>query len=478
MAIKRVSPVDTAWLLIENRDTPMHVGALLEFTKPDGAEPDYLGRQLERMREERRIPRPWNLRPVNAPLVGPRVPLMSEDTDIDLSYHVRHLALPQPGGQRELGILISRLHSHQLDMHRPLWEMHLIEGLGENGFAMYMKIHHSLIDGVSGMKLLLKTLSADPDGGDTPAFWTVGEGSKPGKPVDEIESSEPAGSVVGSVVESAVAGASTVTGLGRAALELGASRIREGDLAVPYDAPDSALGGRLGGQRRFATQQYDLEEMKSLAKASGGTLNDIVLYLSSSALRRYLKEHGVLPSRSLTAGIPVSLREAGDESTGTSVCIVVTELATNYGDPRERLEAIQASMSEAKNHVHSLPPAAKESYTLLLNAPFITSLLAGLGGRTPVPFNVTVSNVPGPSEPLYFSGSRLDRLSPLSLLPHGTALNITCVSYAGTMNFGLTGARDSLPHLQRLAIYMGEELELLKEVLLEPAASPKKQKQG
>ena len=467
--MKRVSPVDAAWLLIENRDTPMHVGALLEFTKPEGAEPDYLGKQLERMREERRIPRPWNLRPVNAPLVGPRVPLMREDNDIDLSYHVRHLALPQPGGQRELGVLISRLHSHQLDMYRPLWEMHLIEGLGENGFAMYMKIHHSLIDGVSGMRLLLKTLSTDPDGGDTPAFWTIGEGSRPEKPPEVAEPDDSGesllGTAVGSAMGTALTGASTLTSLGKAAFELGSSRLREGDLAIPYGAPDSALGGRLGGQRRFATQQYDLEELKALAAASGGTLNDIVLYLSSSALRRYLKEHGFLPARSLTAGVPVSLREAGDESTGTSIAIVVTELATNYGDPRERLEAIQKSMSEAKSHVNSLSPSAKESYSLLLNAPFITSLLAGLGGYAPVPFNVTISNVPGPTEPLYFSGSRLDRLSPISLLPHGTALNITCVSYAGTVNFGLTGARDSLPHLQRLAIYMGEELEILKEAL-------------
>lgn len=465
MAFKRVSPVDTAWLLIESRDTPMHVGALLEFTKPDGAGPDYLTNQVERMQQERRIPKPWNLRPLTAPVIGPRLPLMHEETDIDLSYHVRHLALPEPGGQRELGVLISRLHSHQLDMHRPLWEVHLIDGLGENGFAIYTKTHHSLMDGVSGMRLLLRTLSPDPEAEETPALWTVGE--RPRSAATAADEAPPiSGSLVETVAGTARSGVSMLADLGRAAVELGSSRIREGDLAVPYDAPDSALGGRIAGQRRFATQQYDLEELKALAKAAGGTLNDIVLYLSSSALRRYLKEHGELPARSLTAGVPVSLRAADDQSTGTNVAILVTELATNYADPLERLEAIQSSMSEAKTHVSSLSPTALESYSLLLNVPFITGLVVGLGGHTPVPFNVTVSNVPGPKEPLYFSGSRLDRLSPLSLLPQGTALNITCVSYAGTMNFGLTGARDSLPHLQRLAIYMGEELETLKEVLL------------
>jgi WS/DGAT/MGAT family acyltransferase len=225
------------------------------------------------------------------------------------------------------------------------------------------------------------------------------------------------------------------------------------------------LGGRLGGQRRFATQQYDFARIKRLAKAAECTVNDIVLYLSGTALRHYLLEHAQLPDRPLTAGIPVNLRDAEDQSMGTSIAFMVAELGTNVADPRERLSAVRSSTIEAKGHLSRLPAPARTSYTLLMNAPYVAGLMLGLGAHAPVPFNVGISNVPGPTEPLYMNGSRLDSLSPLSLLTHGNALNITCVSYAGTLNFGFTGARDTMPHLQRLAIYMGEALAELEELL-------------
>ena len=237
-------------------------------------------------------------------------------------------------------------------------------------------------------------------------------------------------------------------------------------LQAPYRAPGSALGGQLEGQRRFATQQYELDRIKRLATAADCSVNDIVLYLSGTALRRYLTEHDRLPDRALTAGIPVNLREADDESTGTAIGMMVAELGTDVADERQRLDAIRRSTAEAKRHLAQLPPESRTSYTLLINGPYIAGLMAGLGGRAPVPFNVAISNVPGPTEPLYFNGSRLDGLFPLSLLLHGNALNITCVSYAGTLNFGFTGARDTLPQMQRLAIYMGEALEEISDILL------------
>jgi WS/DGAT/MGAT family acyltransferase len=465
--LKQVPPLDAAWLALESRDTPMHVGGLFEFTRPDDAPEDYLAQEVERMRESTTIPPPWNLKLVDAPVIGHRLPLMREDRDIDLDYHVRHSALPAPGGQRELGILVSRLHGHQLDLHRPLWEVHLIEGLEGNRFALYVKMHHSLIDGVSGMRLILRALSTDPDKRGTPAFWAVGAGDRPRRGGGD-------GGPAGRVAHAARTGADVLTGLGRAAADLGRAAVDDRPLQAPYRAPDSALGGSLEGQRRFATQQYPLERFKELANAAGCTLNDVVLYLCGTALRRYLSEHGRLPDRPLTAGIPVNLREEGDESTGTAIGMMVAELGTNVADPRERLEAVKRSTAEAKRHLGELPAGARSYYTLLINGPYIASLVAGLGGRTPVPFNLGISNVPGPTEPLYFNGARLEALFPLSLLLHGNALNITCLSYAGTLNFGLTGARDTLPHLQRLAIYMGEAVEELSGLLLGDAAGRSK----
>jgi diacylglycerol O-acyltransferase len=452
--MQSVSPLDAAWLAIESRDTPMHVGGLFEFTLPEGAPDDYLERLSAQMREVRSVPPPWNLKLVELPLLG-SVPVMRQVHDVDLDYHVRHSALPHPGGQRELGVLVSRLHSNELDMHRPLWEVHLIEGLEGNRFAMYSKMHHSLVDGVSAMRLIIRTLSSDPAAGGTPAFWTVGAGERPSSAGGDGAAGGPLATGLALVRE----GAATAGGLSRAALDLALAAVDERSLQAPYRAPASALGGRLGGQRRFATQQYELDRVKRVARGFGCSLNDVVLYLSGTALRRYLLEHARLPERPLTAGIPVNLREASDESMGTSIAFMVAELGTNIANPVERLRAISRSTAEAKQHLRRLPPEARTSYTLLLNAPYVAGLMLGLGGHAPVPFNVAISNVPGPTESLYMNGSRLDSLFPLSLLTHGNALNITCVSYAGTLNFGFTGARDTMPHLQRLAVYMGEALD-------------------
>jgi diacylglycerol O-acyltransferase / wax synthase len=339
--------------------------------------------------------------------------------------------------------------------------VHLIEGLEGNRFAIYLKMHHSLIDGVSGMRLILRALSTDTEDRDTPAFWTVGAGSRP-----QIDEEQQNGSgLLGSAVKVTRDVTGALTGLGLAALELGRAALDDRPLQAPYRAPGSPLQGHLGGQRRFATQQYDLDLIKSLAKAGACTVNDLVLYLCGSALRAYLSEHARVPERPLTAGIPVNLREEGDQSTGTVVGMMVAELGTNIADPRERLEAIRRSTQAAKRHLADIPPAGRAAYTLFVNGPYIAGLIAGLGERSPVPFNIGISNVPGPTQPLYFNGSRLDALFPLSLLFHGNALNITCVSYAGTLNFGFTGARDTLPHLQHLAVSMGEAVEEIADVL-------------
>jgi diacylglycerol O-acyltransferase / wax synthase len=461
--MRTVSPVDAAWLVLESRDTPMHVGGLFEFTLPPNAPADYLKKEFDLWRAPQTIPPPWNLRLVEGPLLGPRLPLMREVRDVDLDYHIRHSALPHPGGQRELGVLVSRLHSHQLDLHRPLWEVHLIEGLEGNRFALYSKTHHSLIDGVSGMRLIMRALSADPYRRGMAPFWAVGEGARRERKPEQNGSAD---GLLRKPLSLLREGASSLVGLSRASADLALAAVDERPLQAPYRAPDSVLGGHLTGQRRFATQQYELDKIKALARAGECTINDVVLYLSGSALRRYLQEHARIPERTLTAGIPVNLREADDQSMGTAVGMIVAELGTNIKNPTERLEAIKRSTAEAKRHLRELPSPARASYALLINGPYIAGLLAGLGAHAPIPFNLGVSNVPGPTGPLYWNGSRLDALYPLSLLLHGNALNITCVSYAGTLNFGFTGARDNLPHLQRLAVYMGESLAEIERVLL------------
>jgi len=460
--IQRLNPLDASWLYVDSRDTPMHVASLLIFSVPEGAADDFLQKMVAQLRTATDFASPWNLR-LKSSVLGRMLPSWEVDDDIDIDYHIRHSALPKPGGERELGILVSRLHSHQLDFSRPLWECHLIEGLENNRFAMYTKMHHSLVDGVSGMRMLQRTMGDSPAASrKLPPPWAS---HAPARKRDDGAPAATPDTALQSVLEGLRkqfrSAPELMRGLGRL---LKATRGND-ELTAPFGAPGSALNGRITGQRRFATQQYDLAGLKGLAKGADATLNDVVLWLCSTALRRFLKEANALPAKSLTAGIPVNVRPADDQGTGNAISFIMANLATDVADPRKRLAAITASTTHAKEHLQSLPRQALTQYTMLVMAPYILQLLTGMGGRTRPVFNVTISNVPGPDKPLYFHGAKLEAMYPVSLLAHGGALNITCVSYAGRLNFGFTGARDTLPHMQRLAVYTGEALDELQKVL-------------
>ncbi len=456
--MRRMNPLDASWLSVESHETPMHVGNLQIFSLPKGADEDYLRGLVAQMKSARDFAPPWNLK-LPGPVVGKFALIWKTDNDVDLDYHVRHSALPRPGGERELGILVSRLHSHPLDFNRPLWECHVIEGLEGNRWAMYTKMHHSLIDGVSGMRLLQRVLSSDPNDTDMPPPWTV---KPPRRSEDQTPSPEGA---LRSVQQSLRQQFSSVGQLARALSRLVRGTRGSGKLTGPFAGPNSMLNRRVTGQRRFATQQYDLARLKALAKAADCTLNDIVLYLCATGLRRFMEEHNTLPGKALTAGIPVNVRPADDQDTGNAISFIIANLATDVADPLRRLETIKESTEQAKEHLQSLPRSSITQYTIVLMAPYMLQLISGLGGRMRPVFNVTISNVPGPSERLYYNGAQLEAMYPVSLIAHGGALNITCLSYAGTLNFGFTGCRDTLPHMQRLAVYTGEALEELDSLL-------------
>jgi diacylglycerol O-acyltransferase / wax synthase len=251
------------------------------------------------------------------------------------------------------------------------------------------------------------------------------------------------------------------------------------DLRMPFGAAGATINGRVRSKRRFATQQFPLERLKTLAAAADCTLNDIVLAMCGGALRRFLDDSGDLPAAALSAGIPVSVRPKDDEGTGNAITFIIATLGTDIEDPLERLAAIRASVKAAKAHVQGLPRAAMTQYTIALMAPTILTLLTGLGGRTRPVFNITISNVPGPDKPLYFRGAELLGTFPVSVVTHGQALNITCHSYAGQMAFGFTGCHSTLPHMQRIAVYTGEALEELERLVHKPArkkSAPRKRK--
>jgi WS/DGAT/MGAT family acyltransferase len=474
----RLNPLDTAWLFTESRATPNHVGGLLQFRLPEGASRDWLRQLMHEFRNHRTFTAPWNRR-LKVPMLKNPMPSWVEDDAIDLEYHVRHAALPWPGGERELGELVGRLHSTPIDLARPPWECTLIEGLEGHRFALYIKMHHALIDGVSGMKLLQRAMSADPKKSlALPPFWASGAPASSREGREGRGGSGAPAPTVANATAAAIEGLSLqarsfpqlVSAFGRILKRIG----QPGDgLAVPFDAPRSVLNGRVREKRRFATQQFPMARLRAVAEASDSTLNDVVLAICGGALRRFLAERGELPEKPLTAGIPISVRPQDDEGTGNAISFIVSTLGTDIEDAGERLQAIRASVRAAKAHVQALPRQAMMQYTMLLMAPTMLTLLTGIGGRTPPMFNITISNVPGPSEPLYFRGAELVSIYPASIVTHGQALNITCESYAGNMNFGFTACHTSVPGVQKLAVHAAEALAELEAAVLRMAKAKK-----
>ena len=477
MTALRLNPLDASWLYTESRETPMHVGAMMVFRRPADAAPDFLRQWMADFRRHRQFAPPWNRRLKSRILKSP-IHHWIDDDEIDIEAHIRHTALPYPGGERELGELIARLHSQPLDLTRPPWEFTLIEGLDDKRFAMYIKMHHSLIDGVSGTRMLQRVMSTEPARSlDIAPFWAVGAAAaarKTAEPGAERDTKAPTfANALGGVIEALRGQVVTVPQLLLAfGKMLRVTKDFDPDLRVPFGAQGTVLNGRVRSKRRFATQQISLARMKTLAAGADCTVNDLVLAACGGALRRFLDDSGELPEGPLTAGIPVSVRPKDDEGTGNAITFIIATLGTDIEDPLERLAAIRASVKSAKAHVQSLPRAAMTQYTIALMAPTILTLLTGLGGRARPVFNITISNVPGPDKPLYFRGAELLGNYPVSIVTHGQAINITCQSYAGTMAFGFTGCHTTLPHMQRIAVYTGEAFDELERLILPPKVRP------
>jgi WS/DGAT/MGAT family acyltransferase len=377
----------------------------------------------------------------------------------DLEYHVRRSALPSPGDERELGILVSRLHGYHVDFHRPPWEAHLIEGLEGGRFALYVKVHHALIDGFSAMRILARSLTTDPNERERPLFFAI--------PPPARSPREDAAGVNYQAVMAAVReqyGAAKMVGHAFRRV-LDSTRAGATEYVTPRQAPKSVLNARISGSRRFATQLIALEHLKELARAAKGTLNDIVLALCAGSLRRYLLDFDALPEEPLIALVPVAVRAKDEAGEGNSIGAMLANLGTHIADPRERVAQIIASTTTAKQQLQGMSKAAIIQYSALLVAPSIFQMLPQTAGHVRPTFNLVISNVPGPPESLYFRGARLEALYPMSIPTHGQALNITCNSYAGEMCFGFTGCRDTLPSLQRLAVYTRDALHELESAL-------------
>jgi len=458
---KRLSPSDAMFLYGESKEMMFHVAGLLLFTRPSRTHPDHLRHLMDDLREGHpTVHPPWNLRLRTPDLL--RNPLQSwvEADDVDLEYHVRRTALPSPGDERELGIVVSRLHGHHIDFHRPPWELHLIENLDHDRFAIYVKVHHALVDGFTAMRLLVNALSTDPEDRDRPLFFSI---PQPERPPREPTAQEPGGLHFPELLATVRAQYGTTKTVLRALAKVLQG---EDDLVTPRQAPKCIINARISRSRRFATQILQIDRLKAVARAVGGTLNDAILAVSSASLRRYLLEIDALPADPLVAMVPVAVRAKDDAGGGNAVGAILASLATHQADPARRIAEIVASTKHAKQQLQGMSKAAILSYSALLLAPSMLQTVPGIAGRIKPTYNVVISNVPGPDHALYFRGAQLEAAYPMSIPIHGQALNITCNSYAGRMCFGFTGCRDTLPHMQRLAVFAGEALGELERAVL------------
>jgi WS/DGAT/MGAT family acyltransferase len=448
-----MSPLDAAFLLPETRDQPMHVGSLQLYTKPPGADKEFLTdayQQLLAVEDiapmfRKRAYRSWSTAGQWA---------WQEDHEIDLEHHVRHSALPRPGRIRELLALASRLHSTLLDRQRPLWEMHLIEGLNDDRFAVYFKVHHAMIDGVSGLRLMQAVLAKDPDDTSLRA---------PYMPFESKQRSNGGTSPIAALGGLAKGAVDEVMALGPGLLRAGEKLLREQAAALPLQAPRTILNGSITGSRRFAAESWPLDRLKAVGAASGASLNDVVLAMCAGALRLYLQELAALPDSPLIAMVPVSLRGVNSEQTsGNSVGSILCNLATDEPDAATRLAKIRESMNQGKESMAAMTPLQVMAMSAVAMAPIALGTMYGVHKLLPPPFNVTISNVPGPRQKLYMGGATLDEFYPLSIPTVGQALNITVTSYVDRMEFGLTGCRRNVPHLQRLLTHLETSLDALE----------------
>jgi len=440
----RLSGLDASFLALEEHGAHMHVGSVLLF---DGKAPDYEDFVAHLERRLALVPR-YRQKLALPPLVQSR-PVWVDDPHFNAGYHVRHTALPEPAGEAELRRLAGRVFAQRLDRSKPLWELWLVDRVGDDRFALVSKTHHCLVDGISGVDIATVLFDLDPD--------------PPVQPEPEPWVPRPEPTQTALLTDALVERASTPLELARAAaravthpqdaLSAGAAAI--GGLAVLTQAgmggaPRSPLNVKIGPHRRFAWVDGELATFKAIKNALGGTVNDVVLTVVTGALRSHFLAHGYDTDRELKAMVPVSVRAESERGAlGNKVAAMYAPLPIGLADPIARFRSVHEAMRGLKESGQAV---GAETLTTLADfaPPTILSQAVRIQAVQRL-FNLTVTNVPGPQFPLYLLGRRLARLYPLVPIIENAALGIAIVSYNGRIDFGLVSDYDALPDLDDVA---------------------------
>jgi diacylglycerol O-acyltransferase / wax synthase len=471
--VQQLTGLDAAFLALETAKTTGHVGGVSVLDPRDAPQSLTLTRLTDVMGERLPLVPVLRRRLLNVPL-GLDQPYWVDDPDFDIEYHIRELALPRPGSDAQLAEQIARLHARPLDRSRPLWEIYLITGLAKRRAAVYTKIHHSAIDGASGAELLTVLLDLTPDGRELPAAEPFTPGRPPGpvaltalavarlawRPVQTVQLTNEVIRVMPTLAPALSRFVGGILGLNRGDGEVIAT--------TPGRAPATPFNRPVTQHRRVAFRSVDLDAVKAIKNALGMSVNDVVMAMCAGALRRWLAGHDALPEQPLVAMIPVSIRDpASKGALGNKVSAMLATLPTNVDDPLKRLEIVHAATTLAKSQQAAIPQGLVDQVSDFA-PPALTARAArvvfatGLLHRLP-PFNLTISNVPGPNIPVYLCGAKLLAHYPVSVITDGQGLNITVVGYLGRLHFGLTACRELIPDIEALAGFLAEELEVLLE---------------
>ena len=473
--MKHLSIVDGAFLHMESAEMPMHVGSLNLFEPPAGYSGEGFYEAVKAHVAKRMHLAPVFTRKLALMPFDLANPVWIHDDDIDLDYHVRYMVLPKPGKIEQLEALAARLHSMLLDRSRPLWEFYVIEGLADGRIGFYGKVHHAAVDGQAGVAMATSMFDLTPEP----------RAVKP--PRDARANTYQLG--VAELLAAALQNqfqqlvqsakllpkiASTALGAAREAIATRRAETSEDRAARKAEAPTTRFklapatpfNHSITNQRAFAAVSLPLPEIKAIGKSVGASINDVVLWLCSTALRSYLKEGRELPEKSLVAGVPISLRQEGDTTANNQVAGTLIDLGTEIADPAERMKAIRRATAAMKREMGTFRGVIPTDFPSL-GSPWLISGLAALYGRSRIAdwlriTNVAISNVPGSRVPVYLCGAKMTDYYPLSIVVHGVALNITVQSHVDQICFGLIACRRAVPDVHELGAQVTRAMASLR----------------
>lgn len=463
-----IPPLDLMFFLTESQQSPKHVGAVQVFEMPKNAPDNYLQDLVARFKEAP-VVAPFNYT-AHFPKFG--MPQWRESNDIEIDYHVRHSALPKPGSNEQLMEVVQRLHSTLLDRHRPCWTCQVIEGLEGNRFAIYSKIHHAYIDGMSGVKRMYGSLSTSARSKEIQSTWSFDpdtpkrEKSERGEEKSQKKKTMPLVAQARGVVEA-------YDFFRKMGLQL--LKLRESDAQVPFSAKRTRMNQPIEWDTRSAAIcSLPLDRIKKIGKARDCTVNEVVLAIIGAALDEYLSSQGEPLQGPLVALCPMSIRSENDDSARTQVSAVHVRLGDPGVNPSRRLRQVIDSSHASKEEVSSLSTEAMMDYGVMVFALWELLERSKIDRLIAPSYNVLVSNVPGPGDDnLYLCGSRMVASYPISTLLPGVNLNVTLLSHGNSLDFGLLGDKHALPDLSLVSDGIVEQFAIMEKAI-KPRTSAKR----